>query len=196
MLIWGALLQAAFLFPVAGIGLKKNPSPSDGHGLVACVILFNFFFSGTWAPIAYVIASEIGTGPLREKTMSFTSTINVVAAWLIAFVVPYLLDDIGANIGWIFGAIAIFSAFYAYFRVPEIMNRSLEELDEMFEKRVPARKFGSYETHGAARRVAELENNAHVMLQQPMPDAVMLSDTEERQSHPDKTEESFLEKTR
>lgn len=158
MLIAGGILQTVFLFAMAGIGLKKNPSGADGHGLVACVMLFNFSFSGTWAPIAYVIGSEIGTSALREKTMAFTSTINVVAAFIVAFCVPYMLDGISSNIGWVFGGISIIATVYTYFFVPEIMNRSLEELDELFEKRVPARKFQATETHGAARRIAELEN--------------------------------------
>ncbi|KAF2452369.1 general substrate transporter [Lineolata rhizophorae] len=158
LLIWGAIFQAIFLFSMAGVGIKKNPSASDARGLVACVMLFNFFFCGTWAPIAYVIGSEIGTGSLREKTMAFASTINVVAAWLVAFCVPYLIDAIGANIGWLFGGFSVLATLYAYFCVPEIMNRSLEELDELFENHVPAPRFASTQTHGAARRIAELEN--------------------------------------
>ena len=152
LLIWGALLQAVFLFTLAGIGTSSHRSGSEANGLVASVMLFNFFFSASWAPIAYVIGSEIGTAALREKTMSFTSSINVVAAWLVAFCVPYLLEDIGASIGWLFGGFSIVATAYAYFCVPEIMNRSLEELDELFANHVSARKFAQTETHGAARR--------------------------------------------
>ncbi|KAK2763691.1 hypothetical protein FQN54_009307 [Arachnomyces sp. PD_36] len=159
LLIWGAVLQALFLFVMAGLGGKESPSKADADGLVASVMLFNLSFSGTWAPIAYVIASEIGTGPLREKTMSFTSSINVIAAWLVAFVVPYLLDIIGANIGWLFGGVSVFATFYAYLFVPEIMNRSLEELDQLFDDHVPARKFASTETFGVGRIIADLENH-------------------------------------
>ncbi|KAF3407108.1 High-affinity glucose transporter ght1 [Talaromyces pinophilus] len=162
LLIWGAVLQGIFLFSMAGIGTKSSFTTSDASGLVASVMLFNFFFAMTWAPIAYVVASEIGTASLREKTMAVTSTINVVAAFIVAFCVPYLLDDIGANIGWLFGAISFVAAIYAYFFVPEIKNRSLEELDELFENRISARKFASTQTHGAGRRVAELENRTNL----------------------------------
>lgn len=85
-----------------------------------------------------------------------------MAAWLVAFVVPYMLETIGANIGWIFGGFSILATGYAYWRVPEISGRSLEELDELFENRVPARKFGTTETHGAARRIAEIEGRRPV----------------------------------
>jgi MFS transporter, SP family, sugar:H+ symporter len=44
----------------------------------------------------------------------------VVAAFIVAFCVPYLLDDIGAKIGWVFGTISFLAAIYSYFCVPEI----------------------------------------------------------------------------
>lgn len=46
LLIWGAVLQALFLFVMAGLGNKSNPSKSDADGLVASVMLFNLAFSG------------------------------------------------------------------------------------------------------------------------------------------------------
>lgn len=60
MLIAGGVLQAVFLFSMAGIGLIANPSASQANGLVASVMLFNFFFSGTWAPIGYVVSKFEG----------------------------------------------------------------------------------------------------------------------------------------
>jgi hypothetical protein len=35
---------------------------------------------------------------------------------------------------------------FFYFFMPEMKGRSLEELDEIFAARVPARKFNSYQT--------------------------------------------------
>ena len=46
LLIWGAALQALFLFIMAGLGNKPNPSKADADGLVASVMLFNLAFSG------------------------------------------------------------------------------------------------------------------------------------------------------
>jgi SP family sugar:H+ symporter-like MFS transporter len=42
-----------------------------------------------------------------------------------------------------------------YFYLPEIKNRTLEEIDEMFEARLPARKFRKYVCTG--RFVAEVD---------------------------------------
>jgi SP family sugar:H+ symporter-like MFS transporter len=83
----------------------------------------------------------------------------------------------GVNIGWIFGSVACFSTVWAYLFFPELkvrnhcplfiilctnilaQARSLEEVDELFEAKLPARHFGKYKTCGTGRHIASLENN-------------------------------------
>lgn len=52
---------------------------------------------------------------------------------------------------------------YAHVRVPEISGRSLEELDELFARKVSAKDFGAAETYGAGRKVAEIESGKHMV---------------------------------
>ena len=47
VLIWGGLGQTAFLFLIAGLGVKSNPTKADGEGLVAGVMLYFFLYSGS-----------------------------------------------------------------------------------------------------------------------------------------------------
>lgn len=159
LLIWGGFAQALFLFLVSIFGTKTHPSSSEAHGLVASVVLYVFVFTGTWPPVSYALASELGSASLREKTMGLGIAVNVVCAFIVAFSVPYLLDAIGANIGWLFGGVAIFASIYAFFYVPETKYRSLEEMDELFAAGLSAREFKNARTSGAGRRVAELENS-------------------------------------
>ena len=53
----------------------------------------------------------------------------------------------------------VLSVAVAYFVFPETRGRALEELDELFEKKVSARKFATTETTGAGRRVTAIERN-------------------------------------
>lgn len=46
VMVWGGLTQTVFLFLIAGLGTKSNPSTADGRGLVAGVMLYFFTFSG------------------------------------------------------------------------------------------------------------------------------------------------------
>ncbi|OAA65781.1 General substrate transporter [Niveomyces insectorum RCEF 264] len=160
VLIWGAMAQTVFLFLVAGVGLAKHPTTTDGQALVAGVMLYFFFYSGTWGPLCFTVAAEMGSASLREKTLSLGIALNVVTAFVVSFCVPYILNDIGANIGWVFGGIAFACGIIVYFAVPETKDRSLEELDELFLARIPARKFKTTQTYGAGSRVTALENSA------------------------------------
>lgn len=157
LLIWGGLGQTVFLFLIAGLGIKSNPTAADGRGVVAGVMLFFFIYSGTWGPLLFTVAAELGKGSLREKTLSLGVALNVVTAFIVSFCVPYILNDIGANIGWVFGGIAFCSSILVFLVLPETKDRSLEELDELFEARVPTRKFRTTTTHGSGKWITTLE---------------------------------------
>jgi SP family sugar:H+ symporter-like MFS transporter len=46
--------------------------------------------------------------------------------------------------GWIWGPSCFVTAIWVYFYLPEIKNRTLEEIDEMFEAKLSARRFRKY----------------------------------------------------
>jgi hypothetical protein len=65
-------------------------------------------------------------------------------------------------------------AAWFYVFLPETKDRTLEELDEMFEEHVPARKFKGYMCvktqnvmeHGAAEEVIGMEKEGQVELEE------------------------------
>ena len=62
--------------------------------------------------------------------------------------IPYMITPDGANmqgkLGFFFGGLAALCFVWAHFRVPETMGRTYEELDLLFERKVPARSFRKY----------------------------------------------------
>lgn len=54
-------------------------------------------------------------------------------------------DGQGARYGYIWAASNLVCVGFFYIFMPEMKGRSLEELDEIFAARVPARKFQSYQ---------------------------------------------------
>jgi hypothetical protein len=65
---------------------------------------------------------------------------------LLYIVVPLLINpdaaDLAGKIRFIFGVMAVGSLIWSYFRVPETMGRRYGKLDRLFERGVPARRFG------------------------------------------------------
>ena len=69
---------------------------------------------------------------------------------------PYMFNategNLGGKMGWIFLATSCIAWFVVWAEIPETKDRTYGELDEMFNERVPARKFNTYRTE---RRVAD-----------------------------------------
>ena len=87
---------------------------------------------------------------------------------------PYLMNTagLGPKVGYIYGtrhprhlntlisgSFCMVAVVYAWFYIPETRGRSLEELDELFEMRVPAWRFAATQTNGAGRRVTAIERD-------------------------------------
>ena len=146
----GSFLRVPFFIVVAVVGSKANPSQSDINAMVASFIIF-----GVWAKVAltqpcYAIASEIGGTRMRKKIMSLATSWDVIWAFTVSYSVssdggvtltlqtPYLLGSPGANlgakVGYIFAGVSFASFIFITFFVPEMKGRSLEEIDEMFER--------------------------------------------------------------
>ena len=110
---------------------------------------------------------------MRKKIMAVGMSMDVVFAFAMSYSIPYLIGTPGANlgpkIGYFFMAICIASLIYVIFFVPEVTGRSLEEVDELFERRLWAWQFAKAETHGIGRTIAELElgRDARIAKAQP-----------------------------
>jgi MFS transporter, SP family, general alpha glucoside:H+ symporter len=94
---------------------------------------------------------------LRQKTYSINIMISTAVSCLITQVMPYLLNtdqaNLGGKISFVFFATSLPMCIYLYFCLPELKGRNYAEVQEMFENKVPARKFKSYVAevgHGGA----------------------------------------------
>lgn len=64
--------------------------------------------------------------------------------------------------GWIFFTTCAISLVVVFLDFPETMNRGFDELDEMFEEGVPARKFKDYVTSRQSRGAEKIDLEAKV----------------------------------
>ena len=66
------------------------------------------------------------------------------------FVLPFIFNpneaSLGAKTAFIFGGLSILCWIYLYFYQPETAECSFEEIDELFFKKIQARKFKNYIT--------------------------------------------------
>ncbi|RSH80154.1 hypothetical protein EHS25_007259 [Saitozyma podzolica] len=145
---WGLVVLTVILL-VAG-GLACVGQVGTNKATVGMIILYCYVYNVTLGATAYTSMAEIGTSRLRAKTAAIALLVQGCFSCMWQFVLPFMFNPNEANLqaktSFIFGGFSVFCCIYAYYCHPETKGRSYEELDEMFQKGVSARDFGSYVT--------------------------------------------------
>lgn len=134
-----------------GIGTAAVLARSNQIALYAqagLMLTFYFIYNMTVGPLAYSLVAEMSSTRLRAKTVGVARCFYNFVGMIAFLVQPYLINPTALNlqgrVGFIWAGLGAVSAVWIYFRLPEPQHRTYEELDIMFLKRLPARKFQSY----------------------------------------------------
>lgn len=129
-----------------GFGLAKK-SAGVNNGAIALFFLFYIAFNLGLGTTIWVSFAEMSVGRNRSLLMSVSTAFVWFFSWVVSFTFPYLYNpdssNLGAKIGFIYGALMFMGSIWVFFLLPETAGRSLEEIDTMFALKVPARKFAS-----------------------------------------------------
>lgn len=159
-----ALIYAVCLFIIGGIGTMDIHRV--GNVIITLYILSAIVHIIAFHGVCTIVAAETPHLRLRERTLTVTHIASNIFEFGVAFSLPYLLYKPYANleskVGFIYGTITLFGILWGYFYLPDTSNRSLEELEELWQAGVPAYKFGTYKTtdSGVGFRVTQLERHA------------------------------------
>jgi SP family sugar:H+ symporter-like MFS transporter len=109
----------------------------------------------------WITSAEVGTLQLREKTLTLATFFGFGFNVLVTYVNPYM-QNVGyggllGNVGFVYGGLSFLSFLWVVFYLPELKNRSLEELDELFQKKVSVWRFGKYQTSGLGHQITVAE---------------------------------------
>lgn len=161
--IIGAALATMFNALIGSIGSKPDAKSNATYSnvVVASVILLNGVCKLGVASQCWLIGSEMGGTQLRNKLMGWGVIVDVFSAFLVTFFTPYLQAgpqiQLGARVGYVFMGLAAVAFFFFVGFIPELKGRSLEEVDELFERGLWAWQFKNAETHGVGARIAAME---------------------------------------
>ncbi|KAI1472161.1 general substrate transporter [Daldinia caldariorum] len=141
---------------IVAVVYDKNPgATATGQVLVALSCLYMMSYNGMVATYAWLSGGELPSQRLRSYTFGLAAAVAFFAAWLTTFTAPYFINpdslNWGPRYGYIWFPSSIVAGVWVYFFLPEVQGRTLEEIDEMFEEKLPARKFRSYK---CVRRLA------------------------------------------
>lgn len=144
-----ACLALIGAFGFAGAGITTNGMTPlknlSSWGVAAITVVYAFLFNFTLAPISFTILAETPSSRLKTATISIARAIFMFLNMANGVILQFILTP--APNGWGFGSrIAVFwvatasaCLVWAWFRLPEMKDRTPAEIDILFEKRVPAR---------------------------------------------------------
>ncbi|RSL74589.1 hypothetical protein CEP53_000201 [Fusarium sp. AF-6] len=145
ILLTGGFLMGAFLYIVAIVSTVPDPTYAARQMMVASMCLFSAMYCVSWGPLSYVVLGEVTSARVKEKTSLIACSISILTTFVTSFTLPYLLNSdyagLGGKVGFIYGSICFVMTVVAFFFVPEMKDRTLEEVDKLFEMKVPLRKF-------------------------------------------------------
>ncbi|KAJ5983457.1 hypothetical protein N7481_005556 [Penicillium waksmanii] len=139
--------QALWMYVLAGLGGVAHPTAASRDAIVAAFMLYQLFYNAGGASIPYLLGAEIPNAAVREKTQSVGTAWNVIWAFVMNFIIPYMMEHIHFGIGWVFGSVSLVALLYTFFFLPETKGRTLEELDAVFAHTYdPFRRSNAYYT--------------------------------------------------
>lgn len=131
-------------------GLAVGGSVAELRGCIAMILIYCWLYNVTIGATAFTVLTEVATSRLRAKTIAIGLAVQGCFSIFWAFVLPYLFNpdkaNLGGKLGFIFGGLCFPCIAFLWWYQPETRGRSYEELDEMFMKKIPSRKFASYTT--------------------------------------------------
>ncbi|KAF9773346.1 hypothetical protein IL306_008879 [Fusarium sp. DS 682] len=151
LLLGTSLLNSGLMLGMAvAYNVSPAASPTAGKVLVGLSIIFTWVYGVGQGPVLWALQTEIPSQRLRAQTMGFSQGSSFLVSWLSSYCTPYFINPEALNWGpkycYIWAGSNFILAVFTFFFIPETKGRSLEQLDELFEKKISALKFSSYVT--------------------------------------------------
>lgn len=144
LFVVGLAIMFVILMAVGFMGIPAA-QVDLGWASGALMLVFVLTYDMTVGPICYCLVAEVPSTRLRIKTAVLARNAYLIASLVANFLNPPILNPSAWNLrgkgGFIWAGICFSILAWSYFRLPETAGRSAAELDILFEKRVPARKF-------------------------------------------------------
>jgi len=126
LLLWGAEGMTLAL------GYLTYAFTFNGNNIsiVVAILAYIAFFAASFAPVMWVVTSEMYPNRVRGLALSFSTTVSWLCTFLIVQFSPYILNQFGgATLFGFFGIFSLLAFVFVKIWIPETRGKSLEEIE-------------------------------------------------------------------
>ncbi|KAJ4857534.1 sugar transporter domain-containing protein [Trichoderma breve] len=148
MALFGTIVSWVLIMPYFG----RRTTYVVGMGVMSAILIIigglNAKTSNHHVGLAQAILTLVWTFVFQLSAGQLARNAYAVTGIVAGVLQPYFMNPTQWNLkgytGFVWGGTAFVTFVWAYFRLPESKDRTYEELDILFARNVPARKFASY----------------------------------------------------
>ncbi|PVH93650.1 putative maltose permease MAL61 [Periconia macrospinosa] len=142
--VYGQLINCGFLI-VLGIAGSVGTSKAASNAQAALGLIVSVLFCLGPAPASWVIIGETSSIRLRPLTTGIGRGAYYIVNIPCIFLASYMLNtdegNLGGKSGYVWAGTAFICTALSWVFIPEMKNRSYREIDILFNRHVPARKW-------------------------------------------------------
>ncbi|KAJ5684582.1 uncharacterized protein N7477_000927 [Penicillium maclennaniae] len=149
LFVTGLGIMFMLLMLIGFLGIPSHASSGLSYGSAALLLVFVFTYDLTVGQVTYCLISEIPSIRLRIKSAVLARNCYTIASICANLLNSPILNSTGWDLkgkrGFIWAPFCLICLVWSFFRLPELKGHTHTELDILFEKRIPARKFSNFE---------------------------------------------------
>ncbi|KAI9836644.1 MAG: hypothetical protein M1819_001278 [Sarea resinae] len=143
--------------------LSFSSSPIHPHyPIIQQWLTFGSISNPTQAPAAWIYCAEVFPLQYRAKGVGLSAATNWAFNFALAFFVPPAFENIQWRTYIIFGVFCAAATVHSFVGFPETAGRTLEEIDEVFDSKLPAWRSSGVKSH-FSDRVAAIERKGEML---------------------------------
>ena len=128
LLLWGAV---GMIVSLAYLTWEFSKPLQYGPGVLAALLVYISFFAASFAPVMWVIISEIYPNRIKGMAMSFSTAISWLCTFLTVYFAPVIQGALGLNYLFaIFGIFSVIAFVFVKIWIPETKGKSLEQIEK------------------------------------------------------------------
>ncbi|KAF8850446.1 sugar transporter-like protein [Acephala macrosclerotiorum] len=145
--LYGSLALFVLLMIIGLTAIAPASNLGSRWAIGSMLLIFTFIYDLTVGPVCYALVAEVSSTRLKAKTIVLARNFYNVGGIIVNVLTTYQLTPKPNGWGWsaksafFWAASCALCIVWIWFRLPEPKGRTYGEMDVLFERGIPARKF-------------------------------------------------------